>query len=103
MRVHGRLSQEAKASLLHTGAEHKDQQRPQAGFCKAGPGPGAWLEARVQHSLTLLTQLHQLDTLTAWALGGGNESPFPPLWVEPLGERGSLPWAGGAPGRESKE
>lgn len=27
----------------------------------------AWLEARVQHSLTLLAQLRQLDTLTAWA------------------------------------
>lgn len=45
----------------------------------------AWLEARVQHSLTLLAQPRQLDTLTRRGLGGGNESPIPSLWVG-LGE-----------------
>lgn len=84
MRVHGRLSQEAKASLLHTLVQNTGTSRGhRLGSARLAR---AWLEARVQHSLTLLTQLRQLDTLTAWALGGGNENPFPRVWIEPLGE-----------------
>lgn len=61
MHVHNRFSQEAKASLLHilvqnTGASRGHRQ----GSARLA---WAWLEARVQHSLTLLTELRQLDTL----------------------------------------
>lgn len=68
--VHGRLGQDTLVQNVGTSRGHR------LGSARLAP---AWLEARVQHSLTLLTQLRQLDTLTAWARGGGNESLFPRL------------------------
>lgn len=65
MCVYGRFSQKAQASLLHTREQNTGASRGhRLGSVRLA---WAWLEARVQHSLTLLAQLRQLDTLTAWA------------------------------------